>query len=112
MIFTPPYYLSRVKGYSQLLLCEAPKPSICDKILDPQREIPITHVEIYQRLKARYRQRIRRLDNTNYSHVIDLTHKTVSGPIWNPEEHHISPLGNPTLCYLRLHTVRDMIKIR
>ena len=24
MIFAPPYYLSRVKGYSQLLLCEAP----------------------------------------------------------------------------------------
>jgi len=25
MIFAPPHYLSRVKGYSQLLLCEAPK---------------------------------------------------------------------------------------
>ena len=25
MIFTPPHYLSRVKGYSPLLLCEAPK---------------------------------------------------------------------------------------
>ena len=26
MIFAPPHYLSRVKGYSQLLLCEARKP--------------------------------------------------------------------------------------
>ena len=27
MIFAPPHYLSRVKGYSQLLLCEARKPN-------------------------------------------------------------------------------------
>ena len=26
MIFAPPHYLSKVKGYSKLLLCEAPKP--------------------------------------------------------------------------------------
>ena len=28
VIFAPPHYLSRVKGYSQLLLCEAPKRTI------------------------------------------------------------------------------------
>ena len=28
MIFAPPYYLNKVKGYSQLLLCEAPKADV------------------------------------------------------------------------------------
>ena len=28
MIFAPPHYPSKVKGYSQLLLCEAPKPIV------------------------------------------------------------------------------------
>ena len=31
IIFAPPHYPSRVKGYSQLLLCEAPK---CGKVDD------------------------------------------------------------------------------
>ena len=34
MIFTSPYYLSRVKGYSQLLLCEAPNGIILVFVLE------------------------------------------------------------------------------
>ena len=37
MIFAPLYYLSRVKGYSQLLLCEAPK---CNGLFHPKYDIP------------------------------------------------------------------------
>ena len=33
MIFAPPHYLSRVKRYSQLLLCEAPKHSGVENLL-------------------------------------------------------------------------------
>ena len=32
MIFAPPHYLSKVKGYSQLLLCEAPKAGVGDRV--------------------------------------------------------------------------------
>ena len=32
MIFAPPHYPSRVKGYSQLLLCEAPKCVVCNRM--------------------------------------------------------------------------------
>ena len=43
MIFTSPYYLSRVKGYSKLLLCEAPKCTgwiVKNYVTDPQTNRP------------------------------------------------------------------------
>ena len=46
MIFTPPHYLSRVKGYSQLLLCEAPKLRVCftHGLLIPDRHLHRTRL--------------------------------------------------------------------
>ena len=43
MIFAPPHYLSKVKGYSQLLLSEAPKRPTCTKL----RLLFIHPVKIY-----------------------------------------------------------------
>ena len=54
MIFTPPHYLSRVKGYSQLLLCEAPKLRVCftHGLLIPHRHLHRTRL-LFQVVKFR-----------------------------------------------------------
>ena len=50
MIFVPPYSLSRVRGYSQLLLCEAPKLGTRPKSIGPSPNINFTDT-IWQIMK-------------------------------------------------------------